>query len=110
MINPPPKQKQKRFNTPEEITTMIDRLRTLIKKRHARADDLDGQADHLFAECEKQYDWDLQSKARVLRHKAARLRLMRNGTEERLKGLGHRLSELNTPPLPGLLPDGSIPQ
>lgn len=105
-------KRKKRFITEREILDNMTALYGLLTLRGIRADELDAEADGLSLEACKcqnvQLCGTLAVRMRSARLQAKKLRKMCQSTETRLAKLGAKLAELQTPPLPGLLPDASV--
>lgn len=108
------KQPKKRFITEREVLDSMTALYGLMALRGIRADELDIEADALSIQASKATDrahcGTLAVRMRAARAQARKLRSMCGATEKRLEKLGVKLAELQTPPLPGLITDASVPR
>ena len=93
-----------RFTTKDEIIVLIDKYKAEHAAMCVRVHDLEFLVNRLLGTCE-------QSRVSGLREQAEKIRAQISWRETRLGNLGEKLSEFQTPQLPGVdNGDVSIPR
>jgi hypothetical protein len=94
----------KRISSIPELEAKIDRAIALRKTRLAEAAVLDAEADEIYRAGDK-FEF---TKANWNRQEAAHLRHMNKATTKRIGRYSHKLAEIRTMVLPGILADDSV--
>lgn len=93
----------KRFTSAAQIIDLIDKFKAQHDEMCIRVHDLEFLSSRLLGTCE-------QHRITTIREQAEKIRAQISWRETRLKNLGEKLSEFQTPQLPGVdNGDSSIP-